>query len=421
MKQKWLIFMLLPVFYSCLESPDMTTGIVNGKEKPSVITILANPHNTDGRLIFHGEIISTGKAGITERGFYWSTVSNDPGIGDNIILSNVNNDSFTCEMKDIPGNKAYYWRAFAKNTYGYDFGEVYSFKTPQIWEAKESLNAISRGRSAVAVHNNKIYIICGEYDSGGIPIKDVWEYDILSNNWLQLAFFPGDSRRYPIAFAIENKIYAGTGQMAHGVAFSDFYQYDHTVREWSKIVTPNDFEARYGAVSFSLNSKGYIVGGRSANNEDLNDVWQYNPENNSWEKNNDFPIYMYGGISMNDNNRAFVGFSSESELPRTLWEYKADTDTWSEFITLPDEVGRIIYSGVIFHNTMYVVDEKNTIWTYDMNDVTKIWKYKNILPVELLKNDGSGGEQKLLTSGNSIFVGLGFTKQLYEYRPLWDN
>ena len=427
MKQKWFyIIFLIPALYSCLDSPEMTTGIVNGKEKPTVLTIQAEPFVMDGHLSFHGEIKDTGKAAITEKGFFWSTVDSDPRENSNKILSSSDANIFSCDKKDASGDSTYYWRAFAKNIHGYDYGHVYSFKGEYVWEKKEELNAnYSRGRNAVIEYKNKIYAICGEYEPASRPLGDAWMYDISENKWHQRDNFPGDERRYLVAFAIGNKIYAGTGQKAAGAIFNDLYQYDIAVNEWTgeKIDTPDGFEARYNAVAFSLNDKGYIVGGRKNINTVFNDVWQYDPENDSWNKKEDFPVNFSGGISISHNNRAFVGFNSNSELPRTLWEYDEANDRWEEFTTLPDEIEREIVSGVIVQNTIYILDEKNKIWTCDMNNDTKTWKFKTDLPKDLLNANKTGEEHKLLTTGysNSIYVGLGFTKLLYEYRPLWDN
>ena len=423
MKRKLLyILFLIPVFTSCLESPEMTTGIVNGKEKPTVITGKIELHSClDGRLFFQGEITSMGKAEITERGFYWDTVFIDDGKGKR-ILSDANTDSFSCELRNASGDKTYYWRAFAKNKHGEEFGEIRSIQAPKIWDAKKSLGANGRGSGAVVAHNNKIYIVCGEFVPGG-PLNEVWKYDIVNNDWFYPNTFIGGNRRYPVAFTIGNKLYAGTGQRANQVEFNDLFRYEEDDDKWTVITTPDDFLARYDAKAFSLNGKGYIVGGRSditGVGGFFNDVWQYSPETDFWEKKGDFPVKFYGGICITGNNRVFVGFNYYSEDPKVLWEYDNKTDKWNYFTELPDNVGKI-FSGAIVQDSIYIVDEKNIIWVCDMNNLTKTWKSKTNLPTEFLNNYGEGGNQNLIASGNSIYVGLGFTRSFYEYRPLWDN
>ena len=428
-RQDILMLFFIPVLSACLESPTMTKGIVNGKEKPTVMTEFTNPILIEGNLFFQGKIIDKGKDEAIETGFYWSTDSaRNLGMSDSdsmVIVDAYDENVFSYELKNASGEKTYYWRAFARNNFGFDYGKVDSCRTPQIWEEKESLNAISRGRGAVFVLNNKIYMTCGQLPSGSVLSNDTWEYSIANNRWGQLESFPGDYRRYPVAFTIGNLAFVGTGQKAAGVAYNDFFRYNSAASDsfWEKISTPDDLIARYEGVAFSINGKGYIVAGRSANNEILDDIWQYDPEDNSWQKKNDFPAKFYGGISICGNSRAFAGFGEPSGTKKILWEYDEKTDNWSVFTTLPDEVTKKIYSGVIVRNTIYIVDGNNTIWVYNMSNESKTWGKKADLPLVLLDNDGNGGEQLLISTGNSnsIYVGLGYTKILYEYRPLWDN
>ena len=422
MKRQWFyIIFIIPLFTACLESPEMTTGIVNGKEKPTVITQPVNPIPNDGNLLFQGEIIEKGKSEIIERGFYWSPVSNDPGINDNVaIVPDVTTDVFTYELKGVSGKKTFYWRAYARNSFGFDYGEVQSCQTPEIWIEKDSLNAFSRGRGAVFVIGNIIYITCGE-GSGHVFANETWSYNIATNRWNQDAPFLGDFRRDPVVFTIENLAFVGTGSRTNAQAYNDFYQFDANSGKWTEIPTPDNFEARYEATAFSLNGKGYVVGGYLANRQNLNDVWQYTYSNTGgfWEQKGNFPADFSGGISIRGNNRVFVGFGDNSESKRILWEYDEKTDSWSEFTTLPDKVQTKIYSGVIIRNTIYIVDKESQIWTLDLSD--KTWDKKTDLPHALFYGDG--GYQTLLTTGNSnsIYVGLGYNKYLYEYRPLWDN
>jgi len=402
----------------------MTTGIVNGKEKPTVLTLSGGLSQNEGDLLFQGEIASVGKSEIIERGFYWSMVSNDPGINDSIVvvLPDATSDIFVYEFPGASGEKTYYWRAYAKNSYGYDYGKVDSCQTPKIWIKKNSLSPIERGQGVIFVIDDKIYMTCGKYVTGSALVNETWEYNIANNTWNQMEYFSGDYRIYPVTFTIGNSAFVGTGWRASGVAFNDFYRYDNTSNLWTAIATPDNLEARYKAVAFSLNGKGYLVGGLSLRSGALKDVWQYNVKDSSWQRKNDFPVSFSGGINICGNNRVFAGFGEASESARILWEYNEGTDRWNEFSVLPDTVGKIIYSGVIVGNFIYIVDENNVIWTCNTSG-TKTWTKKTDLPSAFLNNDGKGGNQTLLTTGdsNSVYVGLGFTKLLYEYRPLWDN
>ena len=420
-RQVFYILFFIPVFTSCLESPEMTTGIVNGKEKPTVISGQTEIPR-DGTLLFQGEIVSEGKAEIIRKGFCWDTISMNPNIDNNFVTSNADTDIFSQELKKAKGGKTYYWRTFAENSFGFDYGEVQSCHTPEIWEMKQQLPANSRGRGAISLYNNKIYMTCGESDRK-IPTNSTWIYDVEKDKWDEAFDFIGEVRIYPVVFPVKDVIFVGTGLLTYGYTHKDFYRYNHTLDEdWTKIDMPDDFEARSEAIAFSIDGKGYVVGGTSANRNELTSVWQYDPEDDSWLQKKDFPVPIYQGISISYNNQVFAGFGETNKSSRTLWKYDIDEDEWDEFTTLPDNAEiKKIYSGVIVQNTIYIIDEKNSIWVCNLSDM--IWEKKTDLPSVFSDQYNVNAYQNLLTTGNSnsIYVGLGYSKYLYEYRPLWDN
>ena len=530
MKRQYLYaFIFISFFTACLDSPEMTTGIVNGKEIPTVETDSTGTLYSNGNLRIQGKILSEGKSKISERGFFWSIVSNNPGFNDNnSIISLDNSSTFTCELKNIVGDTIYYWRAYAKNGFGIEYaGDVYSFRTPkdepevatisintfinegiilfkgeiksegkseiiergfcwsatsenptvnddtiriqgadfdefsyelksasgdktyycrayaknslgyygygntfkcetpQIWEQITVFSPEPRGNGAICLVNNNIYLICGETEWGRVPLQETYIYDIANEEWEQRDRynFPGGARVSLVVFPIGNYAYVGTGRNPN--ACNDFYKFNIDTKIWSGINVPNDLDARSDAVAFSMNGKGYVVGGYGLSA--LNDVWQYNPVEDSWERKNNFPFTFFRGISIYGNNRAFVGFSETGDSRKILWEYIEETDSWSEFTTLPDYIDKKIYSGVIVQNVIYIVDADNKIWACDTSNETKTWEEKATLPDELLFGNSEigfqAGFQIMLSTvnSNSIYVGLGYTKYLFEYRPLWDN
>jgi len=428
MSRRFYIIFLIPLFSSCLESPEMTTGPVNEKLMPTVVTApvtRVTPIPRDGNLMFQGEISSSGKSDIIERGFYWSITSNDPGKSGKFdsIQSTLSADTFKYELQKVSGAKTYYWRAYAKNSFGCDFGEIDSCQTPDVWEnIKNLLPSESRGRGVTFVLNDILYITCGVKNASQVIfVNTMWEYNMVSSGWSQAdsLSFPGAPRRDPVVFTMGNNAFVGTGQ-GLSQTYKDFYQFNTDSKKWTEVATPDNFQPRYEANAFCLNGKGYVISG--FNGGILNDVWQYDGDNNLWKRMNNFPDNFYGGISISNNTRSFTGFGQTSESVRTLWEYDSASDSWTVFTRLPDYIKAKIFSGVIVQNTIYIVDVDNNIWALNMSD--KTWTQKSSLPPAFLSQDG--GEflnQPLLTDGvsNSIFTGLGFSNYLYEYHPLWDN
>jgi len=397
-------------------------SLLTVKYEPTVETDFSvNPILSDGVLVFKGKIVYEGISKITEKGFCISIVSKERTVNDTITISS-DSDEFTYILNGASGEKTYYWKAFAKNKYGGVCGETRSCETPKIWIKKSFLNAKTRGRSAVFLVDDKIFVTCGETETGRVPLKENWCYSITENRWDDSLAFLGSERIEMACFTIDNLAYFITGRNPTNQAgLNDFFKYDNSsTAKWTQIAEHAPMQARYHATAFSLKGKGYLIGGFSGTI--FNDVWQYNPIENSWIKIANFPVPINGAISISDNKRAFTGFGTNLVSARTLWEFNEENETWKEFATLPNEVGDVISSGAIIGNTIYILDGDNhVVWSLNMTD--KKWKKKSFLPGDFINDRGEGGNQLMLTSGssNSIFVGFEFTKVLYEYCPLWDN
>lgn len=81
---------------------------------------------TDTTATFGGEVLSAGGGNITARGVCWS-LSPNPTIDDEIMLSGTGLGAFTCSVSNLIPNSTYYYRAFAVNEIGVGYGEEKSF------------------------------------------------------------------------------------------------------------------------------------------------------------------------------------------------------------------------------------------------------------------------------------------------------
>ncbi|NLU39477.1 MAG: hypothetical protein GXX78_11385, partial [Bacteroidales bacterium] len=78
----------------------------------------------------NGNVITDGNSPITERGFYWSSTNNNPGIGDNKIVVEGTIGSYSAELSGLE-HATYYVRAYATNIQGTAYGNVVQFITSQ--------------------------------------------------------------------------------------------------------------------------------------------------------------------------------------------------------------------------------------------------------------------------------------------------
>jgi len=420
MKKKLIYFMffLFPAMYSCLDTPEMAGGIPNMRKEPTV-TSGENTSSSDGILELTGTVTSVGKIGtFFKKGFRWGYSATN--FTDSVFLENTDPETgdFFYQLSNVRGDTTVYWQAFARNDFGSSFGNIISYMTPPIftYNAGYSFTGAQRSDFTFFTLNNNLYFTCGYRN---VFFSDINRFD-KTNWWYTVPAFPGAARANLVAFTIDSLAYVGTGRAILPNIFGDFYVFNGNAHEWNgvPIQTPTEM-SRYDAVAFSLNNKGYVLGGNSGNGV-LSDVWEYSVTNgiDAWRKMNDFPYSFSGGLSFSNNERVFVGFGSNNTRD-SLWEYNAAADSWKVFASSPTnsqgEQARI-YSGVITHDKIYLLDVTNIIWELDL--ATGMYKQKSMLPEKFPSPPPS---QYMFYLGDAIYIGLGVTELFYRYYPLWDN
>lgn len=78
----------------------------------------------------------------------------------------------------------------------------------------------------------KGYIATGYDAKTSSFLKDCWQYDPATNDWKQMADFPGGGRRYALSFGIGQYGYLGTG-------YDDNYQKDFTALTLRRAIREN--------------------------------------------------------------------------------------------------------------------------------------------------------------------------------------
>lgn len=212
--------------------------------------------------------------------------------------------------------------AIGKNVYltvgqsPYNYNDVlYQWnQTTDIWSTKTSFPANYERIAALGFSiGGKGYIAAGQ-SVNLTPLNDLWEYDTLTDSWIQKANIPGGGKSYAASFVINGKAYVATGDNGNTYT-TDLWEYNPVTNLWSqKLSLPG--VGRAGAMGFTAGSKGYIVGGIDNNFNALSDVWEYNPVYNTWTQLANFPGlprgysstftindvgYMAGGASINGN------------------------------------------------------------------------------------------------------------------------
>jgi N-acetylneuraminic acid mutarotase len=118
------------------------------------------------------------------------------------------------------------------------------------------------------------------------------------NAWEQKANFPGAARDEAAGFGIGSKGYIGTGRgrviiLNNPVTFyyKDFYEYNALTNTWlQKADYP--LATRYAAFSFMIRGNGFIGGGYNAS-AGYRDLYMYDQLTNTWVDKTDYPGYGF--------------------------------------------------------------------------------------------------------------------------------
>ncbi len=156
------------------------------------------------------------------------------------------------QMSDYPGNKINYFEQFTGftiNNNGYVFesgtgplrapiGDAYSNnvslwkynESNDSWEQKAPFNKYENyNTSSVFTIGDKAYLTIGTFDSpvvnGEVKTNNFWEYNAITNAWVQRTDVPGGDRVFSESFSIGNKGYVGLGAVSIFDVHSDFYEY----------------------------------------------------------------------------------------------------------------------------------------------------------------------------------------------------
>lgn len=164
-----------------------------------------------------------------------------PGTDNPTEFFRVNLNTLQWErINDLPGTLAnyYYFPVCTCRDKAYclepnrTFWE-YDTVTDQ-WVQKRSFPGPWRLRSQFISHGDDLYLIGGEYHttsgySMSPALKDFWKYSVDQDQWEQLAFLPAYISR-GIAFSYQDQIYAGLGNIIESAYYNTQNQYIYQYR-----------------------------------------------------------------------------------------------------------------------------------------------------------------------------------------------
>jgi N-acetylneuraminic acid mutarotase len=187
--------------------------------------------------------------------------------------------------------------------------------------------------------SGKGYICLGQDASGANP-KSVFEYDPTLNSWSLKSDFPGVGRIYSVAFTIGPYAYLGGGSdIGTFQLYSDFWQYDPSVDNWTQKTDIGFGSLITEAAGFSQGGKGYIgTGAASCFNCALKEFWSYDTTSNSWTQLTDFGgDERLGTSGFSLGGYGYIGFGRDTNFMHKtdLWQYDIINNIWNQVASMP--------------------------------------------------------------------------------------
>jgi hypothetical protein len=182
-------------------------------------------------------------------------------------------------------------------------------------------------------------------DQTGYVLDDssLFQYNAVSDSWVQKSKFPGDYRGEPFVFVVHGKAYIGAGIGSDPYYKQDMWEYDPVADSWKqKKDLPANF---YSCAGFTINDFGFVVVGIYSY------FWRYNPEEDSWTELSSCPaITTIPFHAFVVGTKAYI-----TNYYGEIWEYDGINDSWAQ----KSNCG---FNDLEF---LFAINEKGYAWRYE--------------------------------------------------------
>lgn len=224
-------------------------------------------------------------------------------------------------MADFPGEKRYGVLGFSIGNSGYigmgnssglaPFKDMWQYNaSTNQWKKLSDFPGEARAFPLCFIINGKAYVGMGGNNFLSNPyLSDFWEYDPSNDTWKALNNFPGIARGAGfVSFTNNGKGYYGLGVSIRTPTYGlkDFWEYNPLTDSW---LQKNDFvvsDYRYFCTGTYLKGKAYLMGGHSLQGGNLSECWEYNFKADTWNQRRDIPHTLYGATSFSLDDRIFL-------------------------------------------------------------------------------------------------------------------
>lgn len=199
------------------------------------------------------------------------------------------------------------------------------------WNSAPSLPAGEERQYATAWSYLNIGFVLGGISNGNL-YRDLWMFNLKTNQWSPGAALPGSPRYGCTAFKLDTEIYVLGGVDTTGKATSEVWVYDLINDTWHREADA-PFSVFRGT-SHVVGDTAYVFFGRDQNGDYRNEVYTYSKVR-GWMQRTSFPNLGRSHVAtyLNTNNHSITlvgGSDSANVFYSDIWDYNYITDSWQE-------------------------------------------------------------------------------------------
>ncbi|KAA3650518.1 MAG: T9SS C-terminal target domain-containing protein [Bacteroidetes bacterium] len=310
------------------------------------------------------------------------------------------------------------------------FGIILFISTSQaqVWTQKANFPGHARVNPIVFEMGGKGYLYGGASNvlaQTSTVYKDLWEYNPVTDTWIQLANSNSSGIVAGIGFSYNNEGYVGLGWDG-STNHSGIYKYSRTTNSWSFVTNyagqgvRNSYFALVGNLLYVAAGSDVISSSTSIIRKDF---WTYNLNTNQWIQLSDLPFgKRSSGISFSHGINLYFGFGTDGTTgnnKKDLWQYNTQTAVWTQIIGFPG-VPRIhptiskVYNKVIIGGGHQFGVGQELLDYYELDLNTMTWKSITSF------TNGQRSLSKSIDINNKAYILCGNNVQNSALKDVWE-
>jgi N-acetylneuraminic acid mutarotase len=229
----------------------------------------------------------------------------------------------------------------------------YEYKPINTWKQLSDFPGMARASAICFSSGDKAFMGLGRSGSRYSMLKDLWEYNSISDTWERKSDFPGKARVKAIAGVIGNKAYIGLGCVSayDGNQFKDLWEYNMAADTWKQMA---DFPGigTTDLVCEVVNWNIYVFSGFASTSFNR-ETYKYDPASNKWTKLSKIPTMRSNAAGFSAGNKVYLGTGFQGANLKDFYSYDTQSDSWTRLADLPE--GRILSKGLAINGRGFIM------------------------------------------------------------------